>query len=665
MISIEMIQEGFVLSFAGRRVLSHSRRAPCVEIGGAENSLRPNRNSYKPRRRHVQAMALRAFKIVENGADFAAIEFEGRLRLAAAAKDGVLHISFSRYDSSVNLFRIRLAGYADERIYGCGERYARIDLKLSRVPLWVEDKGVGRGRSLASRVARRRSGSSGEPNSTYFPMPLFISSRNYWCAIDTTSYLRIDFRRTQTLIDSWAVPRELVLGFAEGAEATLENMTETIGRQSTPPIWSFDGVCLGVRGGRDAIEGKLKAALEAGVKVSSVWACDWSGTRAAGRLIPWDAARTKELYPDLGHEIALLRAKGIRFLGYINPLLSTDGSLYAEASAEGLCVKNRDGADYLVSAQGSPAALVDLSSRQACAWIKETIKRELLGAGMSGWMADGGECLPPDAVLSSGENAALVHNRWPLLWAQANREAVEEAGASAEVIFFVRSGWLGSAMQARSVWAGDQLADFSREDGLPSVVPASLSLGLSGIGFWHSEAGGSSTAAWLRRSPECLGRWTEMAAFTPFFRTSEGQHSEANAQYWQSPASLALLARMSEVYAALKPYHIAVAAEYAAKGLPPLRHPWIHYESDARTHRLMYQYLYGRDLMVAPVIEAGRSLTALYLPDDDWVHLWSSRVFGRGSVLVDSPPGCPAVFYRSSSPFAPLFDAIRRTVRRL
>lgn len=413
------------------------------------------------------------------------------------------------------------------------------------------------------------------------------------------------------------------------------------------------------------MQSKLGAALEAGVKVSSVWACDWSGRHGAGRLVPWDAARTKDLYPDLARDIAGLRAKGIRFLGYVNPLLSAGGSFYAEASAEGLCVKDREGRDYLVSAQGAPAALVDLSSRRAFEWMKETIRRELLGVGMSGWLADGGECLPPDAALASGEDAALAHNRWPLLWAQVNREAVEEAGASAEVIFFVRSGWLGSARQARSVWAGDQLADFSREDGLPSVVPASLSLGLSGIGFWHSEAGGSSTAAWLRRSPECLGRWTEMAAFTPFFRTSEGQHPEANAQYWQNPASLALLARMSEVYAALKPYHVAAASEYATKGLPPLRHPCIHYESDARTHRLMYQYLYGRDLMVAPVIEAGRSLTELYLPEDEWVHLWSSRVFGRGSVLVDSPPGCPAVFYRRASPFAPLFDAIRRTVRRL
>jgi len=680
MIKIETLQEGFVLLVEGRKVLSHSRRSPCVEIGRAENIVKQSKASFRLRRKHVQGQSLRGFKIVENGPDFVAIDFEGRLRMAASLKDGALHISFSRYDSSVNLFRLRLAAQADERIYGCGERYSRLDLKLSRVPLWVEDRGLGRGRGLMARIARRASGASGDRNSTYFPVPAFISSKNYWCAIDTSSFVTIDFRRTQTLVDAWAVPRELVVGSGKGAPESLGGMTAAIGRQPPPPSWCYDGALLGLVGGGAAIERKLRGVLDAGAKVSAVWASDWCGRRGQGRMAAWDAPSGAPsglyeaaeghrgggaLYPDLERDIAGLRARGIRFLGYINPLLSTEGELYAQASAEGLCVKDREGRDYIVSSAGATSALVDLSSAQALAWLKGTIKRELLERGMSGWMADGGECLPTDAVLASGESALLAHNRWPLLWAQANREAIEEFGAVNETIFFVRSGWLGSSKQAQAVWAGDQLVDFSREDGLASVVPAGLSLGLSGIGFWHSDVGGSSSFAWLRRSPECLGRWTEMAAFTPFFRSSEGLRPEGNAQFWRDAASLALFARMSEVYAELKPYHISVAAEYLAKGLPPLRHPWIHYEDDARTHRLTYQYLYGRDLMVAPVVEAARALTELYLPEDEWVHLWSSRVFRRGMVQVESPPGCPAVFYRASSPFASLFDAIRRTVRRL
>jgi alpha-glucosidase len=155
-----------------------------------------------------------------------------------------------------------------------------------------------------------------------------------------------------------------------------------------------------------------------------------------------------------------------------------------------------------------------------------------------------------------------------------------------------------------------------------------------------------------------------MSAFTPILRVGDGLRPEASAQLWSDPSALDLLARMSEVYAALKPYHIAVAAERSAVGLPPIRHPWMHYETDPQVRRLAYQYLYGRDLMVAPALSPRAALTELYLPEDEWVHLWTSRSFRGGRVAVESPMGYPAVFYRAASPFAPLFDALRRTARR-
>ena len=90
----------------------------------------------------------------------------------------------------------------------------------------------------------------------------------------------------------------------------------------------------------------------------------------------------------------------------------------------------------------------------------------------------------------------------------------------------------------------------------------------------------------------------------------------------------------------------------------------MHYEADPQTHRLCYQYLYGRDLMVAPALAPKAALTELYLPEDAWVHLWTSRGFRGGHLAVESPLGYPAVFYRAESPFAPLFDALRRTTMR-
>jgi alpha-glucosidase len=691
MIGIEAGPEGFTLSAEGRRVLSHSRRSPCVEIGSSENLVRQSRGFFRFRRRRMRSTTLKSYTIVESAADLVEIDFEGKLRLTARWEEGRLRISFSHFDSSISHFRMKIAAWPDERIFGCGERFDRLNLKLSRVPLWVQDRGIGRGGSRVGFLPRARGKTAAGRSSTPFPVPVFVSTKDYWCAIEGSAYTVIEFRRAFTAIDSWAVPREIVMGFHGDALAAVADMTAALGRPPVPPYWAFEGAWLGVLGGFSAMERKLGAVLAAGAKISAIFVQDWCGPVAAGpsaagpsaagpsaagpsaagpsvraaRDWTWD----RELYPDLPGKIAELRARGIRFIGYINPFLDPEGRLYAEASARGFCVKDAEGRDYMIAVPAATAAsvvaMVDLTNGEAFAWMKSVIKRELIGIGMSGWMADSGEYLPADAVLASGEDAAQVHNYWPVLWARLNREAVEDADRLGDVLFFLRSGWFGSSRHATAFWAGEQREDFSKYGGLASLVPAAVSLGLSGGGFWHSDTGGSISSAWARRGSECLARWMEMSAFTPFFRGCEGTQPEVSAQFWSDPSSLSLFARMSEIYAALKPYHVAVAVEQAEGGLPPIRHPWMHYEGDSQAQRLSCQYLYGRDLMIAPVLSPRAALTELYLPEDEWVHLWSSRGFRGGYVAVESPQGYPAVFYRAASPFAPLFDALRRTAKRI
>jgi len=652
MIEIEAGPEGFILSSGGKRVLSHSRRSPCVEIGRSENIVRQNRSGcFKLRKRRENSAALRSYKIVERSEAFAVIDFEGKLSMAVRWQDGCLRLSFSRFDSTVNLFRLRLAALPDERVFGCGERYDRLDLKGRRAALWVRDKRLGRGFGPSS-----------------YPIPAFVSTKDYWCVVDTTAYTRLDFRRAATFLESWAVPREVVMGWGVDAPAVVASMHAFIGKPPSLLDWTFDGAWIEVRGGMGAMRRRLDSLLDAGVKVAALWSSDWYGTVSPGSRAMRGCAYDGVLYPGLPAEIAALRARGIRFLGYVSPLLDPEGSLYAEASARGFCVKGAAGGDYLIPSRGSPSAMIDLTADEALVWFKAILKRELLGLGMAGWLADSAD-LPADAVLSSGESAAEAHNRWPLLWAKANREAIEESGLAGETELLVRSGWLGSSCYANAFWSSGKEGSSSKRDGLPSSVFAALSLSLSGGGSWHSEAGGSPPSGGARRL-ERIARWIEMDAFSPLLRVSDGRGFEPGARSRADPQALAFVARMSEIYAALKPYHLAVAAEQVAGGLPPIRHPWMHYEADPQAQTLSCQYLYGRDLMIAPAL-SGRAgarscpITELYLPDDEWVHLWTSRDFRGGRIAVESPLGYPAIFYRSSSSFAPLFDGIRRTSKRI
>lgn len=84
----------------------------------------------------------------------------------------------------------------------------------------------------------------------------------------------------------------------------------------------------------------------------------------------------------------------------------------------------------------------------------------MIDQGLSGWMADYGEWLPLDAKLFSGINAFDYHNQYAVDWAKLNREAIQEAGRDGDLVFFTRSGAIGSAQYSTLFWTGDQLVDW-------------------------------------------------------------------------------------------------------------------------------------------------------------------------------------------------------------
>ena len=101
--------------------------------------------------------------------------------------------------------------------------------------------------------------------------------------------------------------------------------------------------------------------------------------------------------------------------------------------------------------------------------------------------------------------------------------------------------------------------------------------------------------------------------------------------------------------------------EAAKTGLPVQRPLFLHYEDDRRTYAIQDCYLYGADMLVAPVWKAGETQRSLYLPGDgEWVHLWSGAHYRGGrDVTVEAPLGEPAIFYRADSSHRQLFEQLR------
>lgn len=321
-----------------------------------------------------------------------------------------------------------------------------------------------------------------------------------------------------------------------------------------------------------------------------------------------------------------------------------------------MLIRNVKGEIYHIKSTTFDAGMLDLTNPAAVEFIKETlIKKNMLDRGVDGYMADFGEYLPVDSVLHSGDPAEM-HNEWPVLWAKINREAVDSHPRGKDVFFFTRSGYNGVQEYSTVMWNGDQHTDFTRDYGMPCVIPATFNLGFSGFAAVHSDVGGFISFASLVRSPELLVRWTEMNAFSPLMRSHETIRPDVNVQPYDE-RTVKITASLSRVHAALAPYLVRCMDE-ARQGIPVMR-PDFYESGDFPQHSEDYAYLLGADVFVAPVVTEGAKDRTVTLPQGDWVKFFDGeRAAGGKRITVSAPLGKPVAFYRQDSEFASLFAKI-------
>lgn len=563
-------------------------------------------------------------------------------------------------------FWIGLPARPDEGIFGCGETFSEFNLKGNTVRIWVAEH------QNISRIARkivRNAFLKPHPHrklpfakyETYYAQPTFTSSEKYFIHIDSDTYMEFTFSEAEHLLYMHALPKAFYIGRESTFEALSASLSSILGKQPLPPKWINDGLIIAVQGGTEAVKKKVQTALNAGIPLAGVWSQDWCGARITlfGKQVMWNWEHDPELYPNLKGMMAQLKEKGIRFLGYINPFIALEGKLYHHATARGYCVKDKKGRDYLATTTTFPAAMIDFTNPAAYDWYKEVIKEKLIDFGLDGWMADFGEYMPVDAQLFCSEDNVQTHNRWPAIWAALNREALEEKGCQDEVFFFTRAGHIGTVQNSMMMWSGDQHVDWSEDDGLPSAITAALSLAMSGYGIVHSDIGGYMTMPKCCRNPELLIRWAEFAAFSPVMRCHEGNRPGNNAQFDCNEETLEHLARITRVHVMLKDYINDCIMKNHQAGTPVMRPLFYHYDEKA-LWEIKYAYLLGRDLACYPVVVQGQTVKELYLPEDEWVHLFTGKEYRGGRCSVSCSIGCPPVFYRKASRYKKLFEEVNK-----
>ncbi len=479
--------------------------------------------------------------------------------------------------------------------------------------------------------------------STYFPIPWLLSSAGYGVLVDNseTSYFRLRSEST----DAWSVevvkapegeagadgaapPDRIALRFFAGPTAAdvVGRLTRSLGRQPMPeapwvygPWYQAD----------DDEKSELARFGERDVPVSVL--------QTYTHYLPCGAQRT-----DAERErTAAAHAAGVAITTYFNPMVCQNHSAaFDPAAAAGALTRNAAGEPYLYRYGADVDDLFVVGQydffSQAGADAYATQLGEAVADGYDGWMEDFGEYTPLDSVSAGGIDGTRAHNPYVTRYHCAAYDAVK--GANPPVVRFQRSGWTGSAPCAQVVWGGDPTTSFGY-DGLRSAVTQALTIGLSGISVWGSDIGGFFAIGDNSLSPELLTRWVQFGAVSGVMRT------QANGVALPSKSRPQVIdddqidnwRRYTKLRTQLYPYLVAAQRQYRKSGMPLMRHLVLVDPGDERAAMTDDEFLFGPDLLAAPVLDEGATERSVYLPRGRWVELWRAAAFDEdsGGLVLD------------------------------
>jgi alpha-D-xyloside xylohydrolase len=576
----------------------------------------------------------------------------GLVATVATSDGGAMRVTFARAGSGVLSLRAAAAepslapdafgiGFElrpGERFFGFGSRSDAVDHRGREVENYVAD-GPTREEDRQYQRAFVPPWAHGErDDSTYYPVPWALSSRGYGVLIDRDETSR--FRLGSERRDAWDLevdaPALALRVFAGPRPAdALRRFTAATGRQPPPPApWSFGPWFQ--TGQSNRVELAEEAAMVRAQRRADV---PVSAAETQMHFLPCGAHRDDPAYN--AARTRAFHAAGLAHLVYFNPSLCTSYQpVWSDAAARGLLIREKNGQPHVYPAfvgGGGPAGFTTepLSQFDFTAPGIDPfyggLLREAVAGGHDGWMEDFGEGVPPTGVAHDGSTGSALHNRYPTMYHCAVRRMAARLGRPLNR--HQRSGWTGAARCAADVWGGDPTTVWGF-DGLQSAVRQALGIGMSGVSRFGTDIGGyNSYGPGEQLTPELLARWIEFGAVSGVMRTKASGLAFPSYDRPQvfDPGVLPLWRRYTKLHTQLYPYIRAADRRYRRSGLPVARHLALAFSRDARALAVDDAFLFGPDLLAAPVVGPALRKRGVYLPRGRWVDWWRSVHYrGRG-----------------------------------
>lgn len=479
----------------------------------------------------------------------------------------------------------------DEKIFGFGEQYTEFDKRGQKVVLWVDD-------------------ANGTQNETsYKPIPFFMSSRGYGMFMHTSSPITCDVGKYFSGVNSLMVGDESLdlFVFLGEPKEILDAYTNVTGKPEMPPLWSF-GLWMSrityfsEDDGRQVAEELRDHEIPCDVIhfdtgwFETDWRCDYQFSESR--------------FNDPEDMISDLKKDGFHTCLWQLPYFVPNNKLFPEIVEKGLFVKNGKGN------LPTEDAILDFTNPQAVDWYQEKL-RGLLEMGVGAIKVDFGEAAPAKGVYHNGRTGFYEHNLYPLRYNKAVADITREV--TGDQIMWARSTWAGSQRWPLH-WGGDPA---NTNSAMSATVRGGLSMGLSGFSFWSHDIGG-----FVLKTPEDLyRRWLPFGLLSSHSRT----HGAPPKEPWEYGADFTDAFRKAvNMRYELMPYIYAQAKYSAENGLPMMRALFVEYPDDPGAWVVDDQYLFGADILVAPMFE-DTDTRNVYLPGNHkWIDYQTGNVYTSG-----------------------------------
>ena len=469
----------------------------------------------------------------------------------------------------------------------------------------------------------------GEKNLNY-TIPHWTSSNNYGVLIDNPARAQLDIGVSEPGSLTYASKGgNMTYYFINGEDqkALLGSLVDLTGKQPLPPRWAFGNLQsrFGYRSQRET-EQILDKALEAGYPVDAIILdIYWFGPELEdgqmGRL-DWDLER----WPAPEKMIQGFKEKGVKTIVVTEPFFTRKAKHYAYLSEQKYLALNDQGQTYdIPDFYFGVGGLLDVFKPGARAWMWDQYQY-IRSYGVDGLWVDLGEPEkhPHDMIHVNGK-ASQLHGAYGHEWAKMLYEGYRQDYPNERLFHMGRSGFVGTQRYGLIPWTGDVGRGWA---GLKAQLPSILSMGISGLGYMHSDAGGFSMTD--KGDPELYTRWLQLSTFTAVFRPHADQIVAPEPVFWDASTQTIVKDLLALRYSLL-PYHYTLAYENSQMGLPFAR-PMILEFPDA-SDTIDQQFMYGADLLVAPVTQPNQTIKKVSLPVGNWYDLLTNKKVEGGKVI--------------------------------